>query len=358
MSEQRLRRPRALRQRRTRCCDAIPAVQARRGLGRLEAYTPYPVHGLDEALGLRRSPLGGMVLVMGILGAADGPRLPVVDRAPSTTRSSTGGKALFSWEAFVPDHVRGDGALRHLHRRPRHAAPAEPAALLRPPGARARRRSRRSRATGSRWPSRPDAGRARRRGRPGGARARPAQPRSRSLPDVEPPPVPDQRLRPADARRHRRRLRRGGLRDVLGRQALPGPAADGPHAGPAASSMPQQAERLLHGRPRHAAARRRARWRAATCPTASATQEEAAALANPLPRTAEVLASGPQGLRDTDCAVCHGPLGERHADADRAPTAPSRPTCRRSRSATTRTGKLYDVDRARARTPCRPTPPT
>jgi len=80
--------------------DAIPALAARK-LGRLEAYTPYPVHGLEEALGLRRSPLGGMVLVMGVLGAAtsfafqywmSGVDYPLV----------TGGKAPTSWQAFVP----------------------------------------------------------------------------------------------------------------------------------------------------------------------------------------------------------------------------------------------------------------
>ncbi len=71
------------------------------GLGHVEGYTPYPVHGLASALRLRRSPLGGMVLVMGVLGAltailfqwwANGIDYPTV----------TGGKALFSWEAFVP----------------------------------------------------------------------------------------------------------------------------------------------------------------------------------------------------------------------------------------------------------------
>jgi mono/diheme cytochrome c family protein len=71
------------------------------GLGRIEAYTPYPVHGLGTALGLRRSPLGGMVMVMGILGAAtailfqwwaSAVDYPIV----------TGGKAPYSWEAFVP----------------------------------------------------------------------------------------------------------------------------------------------------------------------------------------------------------------------------------------------------------------
>src|SRR5512137_1528672 len=79
---------------------AVAPVKAAR-LGRLEAYTPYPVHGLDAALGLRRSPLGGMVLVMGILGAlsalafegwASAMDYPLI----------TGGKRLFSWQAFVP----------------------------------------------------------------------------------------------------------------------------------------------------------------------------------------------------------------------------------------------------------------
>jgi len=80
--------------------EAIPKVRAK-ALGRVEAYTPYPVHGLDEALGLRRSPLGGMVLVMGVLGvltallfqwwmsAVDYPLV-------------TGGKDPSSWQAFVP----------------------------------------------------------------------------------------------------------------------------------------------------------------------------------------------------------------------------------------------------------------
>ncbi len=79
---------------------AIPLVKARQ-LGRLETYTPYPVHGIDEALELRRSPLGGMVLVMGVVGALtalgfqywiSAVDYPIV----------TGGKAPWSWEAFIP----------------------------------------------------------------------------------------------------------------------------------------------------------------------------------------------------------------------------------------------------------------
>ena len=79
---------------------AIPALRERK-LGQLEAYTPYPVHGLERALGMRRSPLAGMVMVMGVLGALTallgqlwvaGVDYPIV----------TGGKGIYSWQAFVP----------------------------------------------------------------------------------------------------------------------------------------------------------------------------------------------------------------------------------------------------------------
>lgn len=79
---------------------AIPKVRER-DLGKLEAYTPYPVHGLEAALGLRRSPLAGMVLVMGALGAITALFfqwwMSAVDYP-----IPTGGKAVFSWQAFVP----------------------------------------------------------------------------------------------------------------------------------------------------------------------------------------------------------------------------------------------------------------
>jgi mono/diheme cytochrome c family protein len=79
---------------------AIPKVRAA-GLGTVEAYTPYPIHGIEAALGLRKSPLGGMVLVMGILGALtafgfqywiSAIDYPII----------TGGKGAGSWEAFIP----------------------------------------------------------------------------------------------------------------------------------------------------------------------------------------------------------------------------------------------------------------
>jgi mono/diheme cytochrome c family protein len=79
---------------------AIGSLRAK-GIRHLEAYTPYPIHGIDDALGLKRSPLGAMVMVMGIIGALTALGFqfwisaidyPIV----------TGGKPPWSWEAFVP----------------------------------------------------------------------------------------------------------------------------------------------------------------------------------------------------------------------------------------------------------------
>jgi hypothetical protein len=52
----------------------IAAIRRLREAGaqKLEAYTPYPVHGLDEALGQRRSPLAIAAGVGGLLGAVGG----------------------------------------------------------------------------------------------------------------------------------------------------------------------------------------------------------------------------------------------------------------------------------------------
>jgi hypothetical protein len=49
--------------------DALGALRAR-GYRRLDAYVPYPVHGLDEALALPRSRLDGVAWVAGAFGAA------------------------------------------------------------------------------------------------------------------------------------------------------------------------------------------------------------------------------------------------------------------------------------------------
>jgi mono/diheme cytochrome c family protein len=79
---------------------AIPGVKTA-ARGRLEAYTPYPIHGIDKLLELKKSPIAGMVLVMGAIGAVtalglqfwtSGWDYPLV----------TAGKPVFSWQAFIP----------------------------------------------------------------------------------------------------------------------------------------------------------------------------------------------------------------------------------------------------------------
>ena len=80
--------------------DAAKQIRPRK-LGRLEAYTPYPVHGLDGASGLPPSKLGQLVLGMGLLGTALALLLEWWTSAVDYPLV-TGGKPLFSWQAFVP----------------------------------------------------------------------------------------------------------------------------------------------------------------------------------------------------------------------------------------------------------------
>ncbi len=79
---------------------AIPKVKGKVA-GRLEAYTPYPIHGIDKVLGLRKSPVGGMVLIMGIIGAISGMAFELWTSGVDYPLT-TAGKPHFSWEAFVP----------------------------------------------------------------------------------------------------------------------------------------------------------------------------------------------------------------------------------------------------------------
>ena len=71
------------------------------GFTRWDAHTPFPVHGLDKAMGLRRSRLPWIALALGLTGASLGFALqwwvhgvayPLV----------IGGKPYFSWPAFIP----------------------------------------------------------------------------------------------------------------------------------------------------------------------------------------------------------------------------------------------------------------
>ena len=66
-----------------------------------DCITPFPVHGLDKAMGLRRSRLPWIVLVMALAGAALGFGLQWWVHA-SAYPLVISGKPFFSWPAMVP----------------------------------------------------------------------------------------------------------------------------------------------------------------------------------------------------------------------------------------------------------------
>jgi hypothetical protein len=71
------------------------------GYTRWDAHTPFPVHGLDAAMGMSPSRLPWIVLVTGLSGAVGGMLLQwwISVKAYPLVIS---GKPLFSWPAFVP----------------------------------------------------------------------------------------------------------------------------------------------------------------------------------------------------------------------------------------------------------------
>ncbi len=71
------------------------------GFARWDAHTPFPVHGLDKAMGLGRSPVSLFVLVMGLAGACLG-MLMQWWVSTSAYALVISGKPFFSWPAFVP----------------------------------------------------------------------------------------------------------------------------------------------------------------------------------------------------------------------------------------------------------------
>ncbi|WP_422924302.1 DUF3341 domain-containing protein [Singulisphaera sp. PoT] len=71
------------------------------GYRKMDAYAPYPVEGLAEAIGFKRNALPLLVLTGGITGCLTGLAMmgytAVVDYP-----LNVGGRPLFSWPSFIP----------------------------------------------------------------------------------------------------------------------------------------------------------------------------------------------------------------------------------------------------------------
>ena len=80
---------------------AAASALAKEGYKKFDSYAPYPVHGLDTAMKLRRSMIGAVTLVMAMIGVvslvlftwwANSVDYPLV----------IGGKPFFAWPSYVP----------------------------------------------------------------------------------------------------------------------------------------------------------------------------------------------------------------------------------------------------------------
>ena len=77
------------------------ALVTEHGFRNVDAYTPYPVHGLSEALGIRKSWVPYVTLVMGLTGAALGLTFEIWTSAVDWP-INVGGKPMISLPAFIP----------------------------------------------------------------------------------------------------------------------------------------------------------------------------------------------------------------------------------------------------------------
>ena len=83
--------------------DVLRAAQRAHAQGyrRMDAYTPFPVHGLAEAIGFHRTRLPLIVLIGGIVGGLGGYLLQYWISAIDYPLN-VGGRPWNSWPAFIP----------------------------------------------------------------------------------------------------------------------------------------------------------------------------------------------------------------------------------------------------------------
>jgi len=77
------------------------ALAKEHGFQGVDAYTPYAIHGLSEALGIRKSWIPYVTLVMGLTGAALGLTFEIWTSAIDWP-INVGGKPFVSLPAFIP----------------------------------------------------------------------------------------------------------------------------------------------------------------------------------------------------------------------------------------------------------------
>jgi len=72
-----------------------------RGFERWDVYTPFPVHGMDEAMGLGRSPVPWITFTMGVVGFCTALIIQFGTMVYSWPMNY-GGKPYAAWPSFVP----------------------------------------------------------------------------------------------------------------------------------------------------------------------------------------------------------------------------------------------------------------
>ena len=71
------------------------------GYSRVDAFTPFPVEGLDDAIGFRTNAIPLIGLCGGVTGAATGFLMQVAVHVVALP-INVGGRPLFSWPSFIP----------------------------------------------------------------------------------------------------------------------------------------------------------------------------------------------------------------------------------------------------------------
>src|SRR4051794_3812134 len=80
---------------------AAKEVRAKKGFKKYDAFTPYPVHGLDAAMGIKRSFLPWVTFFAGATGTLTALALEIWTSAFDWP-INIGGKPLVSLPAFIP----------------------------------------------------------------------------------------------------------------------------------------------------------------------------------------------------------------------------------------------------------------